>query len=138
MNKLIYTKHKPTQGKRSGSTDRQTKIKAENKIKADPNVLNLWNLSNKDRQTEKENRGTYKESKNLKVKLTTNIKADPNVLNLLNLSNKDRQTDENETGALTKKAKIKRLNWLQILDKGQTNRWKMKTEALIRRLKFKG
>ena len=72
------------------------KIKAQNKIKVDPNVLNLWNLSNKDRQTEKENRGTYKESKNLKVKLTTNIKADPNVLNLLNLSNKDRRTEENE------------------------------------------
>ena len=61
VNKLIYTKHKPTQGKRSGSTDRQTKIKTENKIKADPDVLNLWNLSNKDRRTEKEHRGTYKE-----------------------------------------------------------------------------
>ena len=59
VNKLIYTKHKPTQGKWSESTDRQTKIKAENKIKADPNVLNLLNLSNKDRQTDKnENRGT--------------------------------------------------------------------------------
>ena len=76
VNELIYTKHKPTQGKWSESTDRQTKIKAENKIKADrqtdrqkqrqikadPNALNLLNLSNKDRQTENENRGTYKES----------------------------------------------------------------------------
>ena len=64
VNKLIYTKHNPTQGKWSESTDRLTKIKieAENKNKADPNVLNLLNLSNKDRQTENENRGTYKES----------------------------------------------------------------------------
>ena len=47
----------------SWSLHRQTNIRAQNKIKEDHNALSLRKLTNKDRQTVKENRGPYRERK---------------------------------------------------------------------------